>query len=571
MTATETKAEKPLFEEHEVDMQGSKKKGLPVKSVVMNASDATLNALVDAEGTILSGITVDGLGSLLAQARSNYGVKKGRYYYEVTVMEAQHCVFRIGFSTLNAKFVGAENSVCFTNLYRFRSNGEVGNPSKGIPAFNKNDTIGVLLNMDPKANDKTKNTISLFVNGKRASEPQPIPAPMLKQALYAHVAFRGCSLGVHFDVQQKPLPFTVCMMGQAQPSDMEKSPIVCVENPKAVFPVGLEVDEYINDFLQKKIGYMELSHSYFTQWCKESSFNKKADNFYGLTCLDNANLLSLWLRLRPRNVIIALGCGLFPKEREKKLQLCPSYDKECVVLPIKTAGSAGKVYSNYADVTLPTEEEGFVAVTYVSSKAEEEKNLESWLKDQKLRSKVNDLQVGSWFTERLADWNKFVSEKKATDEGLQFSEEDWMLANIRAELVNIVHAFKNDVNDEERPSFPPALTDSYYKTYVQKSFHPMNFACESVEGLISEHLSDTVSVDEKGLLSAKLEKDIPLEKIWELVDTARIRRETRVGSGDELYDLKFSASRPHKTQYKSKGGFKRPIPFAAQQEKRQRV
>jgi len=377
----------------------------------------------------------------------------------------------------------------------------------------------------------------------------------------------------------------VCMLGQAPPADLERSPVCRVENAKAVFPVGLEPDEYINDFLSKNVGYMELSHSYFNQWCKESSFNKKADNFYGINCLDNVNLLAVWLRLRPRNVIIALGCGLFPDERAKNVTICPTFDKECIVLPIKVSGPTEKVFNNYSDVVLPTEEEGFIAVSYQTSKEEEEKNLELWQKDQKMRSKVQDLTVGTWFGERIADWNKFVVEKKTTDEGKQFTEEDWMLANIRFELVNIVHAFKEDVNDADRPSFPPALTDSYYKSYVNKSFHPMNFACESVENLVTEHLSDCIAVDEKGLLAAKLDKDIPLEQIWDLVEVARVRRETRVGSGDELYDLKFSASRPFKGQQRGgndrrkddargrggKGGFKRPLSFGAQQEKRQRV
>eukprot|EP00397_Hematodinium_sp_SG-2012_P021151 GEMP01021831.1.p1 GENE.GEMP01021831.1~~GEMP01021831.1.p1 ORF type:complete len:595 (+),score=166.30 GEMP01021831.1:139-1785(+) len=543
-------------------------------TVIMNPHDAAINTLVDSEGCILSQIQSDGLGSLLGQSRANHGVKKGRYYYEVSVLgEAQLCVFRVGFSTLGAKFVGAENSVAFTNLYRFRTGGELSPATKGVPAFQKNDVIGVLLNLDPKASNK--NTISLFVNGKRASEPKPLPDSMLKETLYPHVAFRGCSLGVHFDHQQKELPFTVNMLGHGTALELEKSKIGLVANPKAVFPVGLDTDAFVQDFTAKNVDYLELTPQYFSLWCKESAVNKKAENFFGVQCFDNTQLLAQWLRLRPRNAIVALGCTLFPKERAIKLQLVPTHAKECIVLPIKTAGPTEKVYANYADVTLPTDEEGYTTITYQTSHEAEEANLELWKKDQKLRSRVEGLKAGSWFNERLAEWTKFVTEKKTTDEGKLFADEDWMLAKVRIEIVHLVQAFKEDVNDEERPSFPPALTDAYYKTYTNKSFNPMTFACGTVEALITEHISDCVSIDGKGLLTATLDKDVALEKIFELVNIARERRETRVGSGDEMFDLKFSASNPGgargaKGALKGKGP-KRPLPFGAPVAQRQRV
>lgn len=567
MTEAETKVEKPLFEENETDNSKGKKGKVAAKTVTLNAFDASLNALVDTEGCILSSVYADGLGSLLAQARATQGVKKGRYYYEVLVLEAQHAVFRVGFSTIGAKFVGAENSACFTNLYRYRANGEVGSQVKGVPAFQKNDVIGVLLNMEPKATNK--NTISLFVNGKRASEPQPLPESMLKETLYPHVAVKGCSIGVHFDVQQKPLPFSVTMIGAAAPTDIEKSKIGFVAEPKAVFPVGLETETFVQDFLAKNVGYMELTQQYFNQWCKESSVNKKAENFFGIQCFDNTQLLSQWLRIRQRNVIVALGCPLFPKERAAKVQLLPSHDRECIVLPIKVSGPSDKVYNNYADVSLPTDEEDYLTVTFQTSREEEETNIELWKKDQKLRSKVDGLKVGTFYNERISEWQKFVTEKKATDEGKLFAEEDWMLANLRAELVNLVQAFKEDVADEERPSFPPALTDTYYKTYTNKQFNPMTFACNTVEALVAEHLSDCIAIDPKGLLSVTVDKEIPVEKIWELVDVARERRETRVGSGDELFDLKFS--RGGKGVARGGKGQKRPLAFGAPAAQRQRV
>jgi len=549
----------PVFEEHEESLPSGQKKprSVPPKTLLINAHDSSLNCLVDIEGNILSSIHADGLGSLLAQARANHGIKKGRYYYEVTVMEAQqHQVFRLGFSTLNAKFVGAENSVCFTNLYRFRCNGEVGNPVKGVGPFQKDDIIGVLLNLDAKS--KNKNTLALFVNGKRASEPQLIPESMLKGPLYPHVAFRGCSLGLHFEHQQKMLPFTVCMIGNAQPADIEKSPICAVDNPKATYPVGVEMDAFVNDFIATNIGVVELSTSYFDQWCKESSFSKKGDNFYGIAALDNPQHLAIWMRVKRRNAIIALGTSLFPNDRASKLEIAPDHDKECIVLPITPCRN--KIFNHYMHASLPSDDEGFVTVSFQTSRDIEEANLAVWMKDQKLRTKVDGLKTGPWFHDRLGEWAKYVKEKMSTEEGKQFSDEDWMLANLRAEMVHIVQAFKDDVADEERPSFPPALYETYYKVYSNKTFNPTAFACTSIETLLSEHLTDCMEIDDKGLLSVKLEKDVPIEKIWELVDVARERRETRVGSGDDLFDLKFTSRGAKRL---GKGGLKRPIPFGA--------
>jgi hypothetical protein len=97
-----------------------------------------------------------------------------------------------------------------------------------------------------------------------------------------------------------------------------------------------------------------------------------------------------------------------------------------------------------------------------------------------------------------------------------------------------------------------------FSTYLgSKNLNPLAYACKDVEELVSEHLSDCITVSkETGLLTVTLDKDIALEKIFDLVEVEREARETRVGAGDELSELRFSAKNPPRLQtqhYQNKG------------------
>jgi len=163
--------------------------------------------------------------------------------------------------------------------------------------------------------------------------------------------------------------------------------------------------------------------------------------------------------------------------------------------------------------------------------------------------------------------------------GSFFTDEDWMLATIRVELLNLLFAFKEDVNDEERPSFPTALMNTYYKLYQpSKHLNPQAFACDTVDQLLQEYLSDCLAVDEQGLLKAtNFEKDFSADAVFEMVEKARYVRETRVGAGDEMSELNFSAQaaaamRAPKGQSKGNSGYKkRPGDFGGQPPQPQRI
>jgi len=535
-TPAPMEVEEPKAVEHEQDHKQGKGK-VCQEPVVMNAYDSTLNCLVDSEGSIVQSVNCDGMNLLVSQIRGTVGVKKGRYFYEVQVLEMfQHKLeFCVGVSTAGAKWVGEELSCSFNQFGDFSVNGEC--TKMKLKGIQKHQVIGVLLNLDQKAHNK--NTISLFVDGVRHCEPQPLPENMLKQALFPHVSFRGCSLGVNFRTQLKATPFTVAMWGQALATDTESTKLRREDAPKAAFPIGFECDAVLDKYrAANNCAFFELSKTYFDSWIKASNVNRKSEFAYGVMCLDSPHLLAPWLKTRPRHVIWFLGNLIFKEELEKTLSYLPGHTK---IALIGSIGKSQRVFPKHSSAILPEEGAEFSEILYGETRDAAQKSLDEWKNDQRLRSKVEELKPGEFFGERSKSLTAFVTEKKATEEGKQFTDEDWMLFSVRSELINIVHAFKEDVADETRPSFPPVLAPHYYKLYANKVLNPPTFACKTMEELIEQHLNDCLAVDTNGLLTAKQEKEVEFQKIFDLVEAEREARETRVGSGDELSALKFSA------------------------------
>merc|ERR1719203_479014 len=149
---------------------------------------------------------------LIGGARANVGLKGGRYMYEVKVLEVlnpdegkykQHSrtpqpkqLIRVGFSTaVSPLLIGEEEgSVAFDADGTFLADGM--KTMRPLSKFGRDQVIGVLLNLDPKS--PNANTVSLFRDGERISQPQPIPECMRGKALFPHVNFKNVTLQVNF-------------------------------------------------------------------------------------------------------------------------------------------------------------------------------------------------------------------------------------------------------------------------------------------------------------------------------------------------------------------------------------
>merc|ERR1719204_939731 len=60
-----------------------------------------------------------------------------------------------------------------------------------------------------------------------------------------------------------------------------------------------------------------------------------------------------------------------------------------------------------------------------------------------------------------------------------FVYEDWALLSTRYELHLLLHAFKKDLNDPDRPSFTEAHLAYYYQKYFRKSFSIKSFGVDT--------------------------------------------------------------------------------------------
>ncbi|CAE8599187.1 unnamed protein product, partial [Polarella glacialis] len=173
--------------EQEQDAVVSKAKPLKPQ-VSFEPSDCTLNVVPTLAGKVLMPLTDGGLQYLIAGARANVGVKKGRYVYEVKIVEILNPsegqnrgargpmprnLVRVGFSTQDSSlFLGdAEDSVCFDSEGMFTSEKKRTGVSQ---RFTKDQSIAVVLNLD--AASPNANTVSLFKDGVRVSQPQKLPA-----------------------------------------------------------------------------------------------------------------------------------------------------------------------------------------------------------------------------------------------------------------------------------------------------------------------------------------------------------------------------------------------------------
>merc|ERR1712060_267290 len=125
-----------------------------------------------------------------------------------------------------------------------------------------------------------------------------------------------------------------------------------------------------------------------------------------------------------------------------------------------------------------------------------------------------------------------------------FVYEDWALLSLRFELHLLVHAFRHDLNDPERPAFHENHLSFYCNKYYQK---PLNLKSYGVSKLaeLFDMLPDTVKISAlNSTIESQLPEDTPMENFVKLTEEHRRDRQRRADAGDESAVLKFSSSTP---------------------------
>jgi len=246
---------------------------------------------------------------------------------------------------------------------------------------------------------------------------------------------------------------------------------------------------------------------------------------------------------------------------------------------------------SYADFSLPSKEEGFDEVSYHwQSEADAGKFLKEWIFAKKLTQRVEDLEPGESFKESWTQWQKSLKEwrglqsqwkdpnkrkallakreeakkKEAEEKGEEapkedpkidvddldvfsvenvsdigngeplfanFVYEDWFLLSTRFEIHLLLHSFKKDLNDSDRPSFTEKDLAFYYNRYYKKTFNLKSYNAKDVAGL-TELIHDTLAVNgQTSFLEASLADDTPISKFVMLAEEHRRDRTRRDSSG----------------------------------------
>mmetsp|Transcript_101547 Transcript_101547/g.206193 ORF Transcript_101547/g.206193 Transcript_101547/m.206193 type:complete len:917 (+) Transcript_101547:51-2801(+) len=338
--------EKP--KELEEDSPADSRTKVKADTVGVSATDATLNVMPTVGGKLLMTLTEGGFQYLLAGARSTVGVKSGRYMFEVKIVEninpsetqsqtrtpQPRQLVRVGFSLAGSSL--------------FLSDGpdNVGFDSEGYYMYEKNrkkvaqkfrhETVAVLLNLD--ADSPNKNTLSLFRNGIRISEPQALPEKLCGKVLYPTITYKNVTLQVNFGpVSMVPLPFACRMLGDAAAADVEVAAQPGPKAPEVVFPVGLPESgffDWVDTFLKANPSYTELSDRKIIEWASKSglwkpksqdagSSNDKPSMKFGIPMMDDMSVRNVLMSIAPtlgKNYIVPeLKANLVASERKEAL------------------------------------------------------------------------------------------------------------------------------------------------------------------------------------------------------------------------------------------------------------
>ncbi|CAJ1351624.1 unnamed protein product [Effrenium voratum] len=265
--------------------------------VCFHAPDSTLNVFSAMQGRVLMALSEGGMQHLLAGARASAGLKAGRYMYEVKILETLH-------------------------------------PSE-------------------ESSGPFAHTVSLFRDGLRASEPQPLPEHLRNKPLFPHVTFRHVSLQVNMGpTEMKALPFKCRMVQSAAKEDvLEVGDPSRSGKSELLVPVGIPDEgtfEWLDGFLQQHPRYVELSDRKIQDWAASSglarprlgigSCNDKPSFNYNLPSMDDGSIqrvVKAMTPMVPRNyVVMEVKSNLLKEERVELLRRfnTPNFKKTALVV-----------------------------------------------------------------------------------------------------------------------------------------------------------------------------------------------------------------------------------------------
>mmetsp|Transcript_6801 Transcript_6801/g.16929 ORF Transcript_6801/g.16929 Transcript_6801/m.16929 type:complete len:857 (-) Transcript_6801:133-2703(-) len=356
-------AKKEETVEQEIDAPAD---GRPVLEdrIAFETSDTTLNVVPALGGKVLMALSDGGMQYLIAGARANVAVIGGRYLYEVKIVEQLAALelsagvpmrrgpwplpkqfVRLGFSAAGSDLVlcDGEGSVSFDSEGAYFSDGD---RTIGGQRFGADQVVAVLLNLDQHS--PNANTVSLFCDGVRVSEPRRLPEGLVGKPLFPHVSYRNVSVQVNFGpTLLAELPFRCRCLQLAARADVSVTP---AEMPKdgryeVLLPVALPDEggfDWADEFLSRNSHFVELSDRKIFEWATKSGLQKPANRpnkegnhsndrpefAFGAPAFDDLGvrqIIDSIASITPRHYLVMQVCAnLLAESREETLKRFPA-------------------------------------------------------------------------------------------------------------------------------------------------------------------------------------------------------------------------------------------------------
>mmetsp|Transcript_109157 Transcript_109157/g.204746 ORF Transcript_109157/g.204746 Transcript_109157/m.204746 type:complete len:858 (-) Transcript_109157:335-2908(-) len=443
-------------EEKELDDKEDKRPALK-ETIAFDPLDSTLNVVPC--GKVLMSLTEGGMQHLIAGARATVGMKAGRYVFEVKIIQSLNLqggaggqtpkprnLIRVGFSSAGSSLIlGDEDSVYFDGEGFFfegkKKQSTMAKPLPGLlPKFGTGAVVAILLNLDSKS--PNANTISLFKDGVRISDPKPLPENLKGKPLFPHISFRNVSVQVNFGpLPLKALPFKCRLLGSAAKADTAATLLSTPKDGKyeLVLPVAFPDEgtfDWLDTYLEKNPQYVELSDRKIIEWAKKSGLyykgsggwkqshtnDKPAFNF-GVPDMENFSVrkvINSIAPLVPRNyLVMEVKSNLLPDERKAILSRFnyPQYKKIAHVV----MGEPDDKFKEKTWEKLLSDKQKSSDIKFKAQKAEEKRKkvMEKRKKElDKAKAKAEKIKKKA-----LEEKKKAEEEKKAKEEAEKKAKE----------------------------------------------------------------------------------------------------------------------------------------------------
>lgn len=333
-------------------VMSDERKRVELGTLAVDETTATVNARVSADGKLMS-VLGNGLHDLVAGVHLNTGIVSGRYLVELRLSEppippsgndstlvapdSKHLV-RFGVSTVGASPLLASDS---SHCAFFDSEGFFTHDQRHVNAcvpFGVDRVVGLLINLE-SGKGAASQTLSLFLDGHRISEAQPLPEALHGKVLVPTITFKNVL--IEFNVKREPyflLPFTCRTIQDAVVTDIQQLPGHSADAKcEVLFPIGLPdtgVFDWVDSFLARNPTYVELSDRKLLEWASKSGLTRQKGYAwrnsldrpgmdFGITSFEDSSaqgsLMSAASELR-RNIVVAeLKANLIAEERQASL------------------------------------------------------------------------------------------------------------------------------------------------------------------------------------------------------------------------------------------------------------